>query len=345
MKKLFGINCRIISAIICIILTFSLVFTLCSCKKNGEDVISSNSTYAFNDSSIDEANETDSSNETEETEGTDSSSEDEASSNTSSTGSTSVLQNSTSTVGSAVQLPTATNPEGVEILGSGTKDDPYLELPKISDDYMSVTTVSIPAGKTVHYGIQRVVGTILTIENANAYVVYDGKRYDANGGKVSLEVVDAKALASDNIKFEIGNKGGVAASFKLIFTNKTGSRENPTVIKTTGTNNTVNLEADNSVGHYYKYVAEKAGKLRFYISSNADSVISVTDNSTSKNIIGNYIKSSNQLTDPDQGDAVVEYIELDVTKGAEIIISVGATPNKRGKFPAASITWSVKYGA
>lgn len=328
-----------ITRILSLALALLMMFVFCSCKKSGDsDATSSDSTYMVNSTGGE-----DNSSETVSDVSADSSEENVSSEDTSSSQQT--QSSSSGATSSAVQLPTTTNPAGKEILGSGTKADPYLELPNVSDDYMSVTTVSIPAGKTVHYGIQRVVGTILTIENANAYVVFNGTRYDAKNGKVSFEVADAKALASDNIKFEIGNKGTAAASFKLVFTNKTGSRENPTTVKTLGTNVTVNLEADNGTGHYYKYIAEKAGKLRFYMSSTADSVISVTDNATSKNIMGNYTKSTGKLTDPDNGDAVVEYIELEVAKGDEIIINVGATPNKRGKYPAATITWSAKYGA
>jgi len=328
-----------ITRVLSLVLALLMMFVFCSCKKSGDsDATSSDSTYTVNST-----NEEDVSSETVSDVSSDSS--EDAVSSDDAPSSSQTPSSSSGATSSVVQLPTTTNPAGKEILGSGTKADPYLELPNVSDDYMSVTTVSIPAGKTVHYGIQRVVGTILTIENANAYVVFNGTRYDAKNGKVSFEVADAKALASDNIKFEIGNKGTAAASFKLVFTNKTGSRENPTTVKTLGTNVTVNLEADNGTGHYYKYIAEKAGKLRFYMSSTADSVISVTDNATSKNLIGNYTKSTGKLTDPDNGDAVVEYIELEVAKGDEIIINVGATPNKRGKYPAATITWSAKYGA
>lgn len=332
MKNLFNKNnIRSLSAVVCLLLVLSIVFSLCSCKKKDiEDNTSSDVTYSMDNSDATETTSNDTSEEEE------SSSEDATSSEESkptSSGETSSVQ----------QLPTTENADGEEILGSGTKNEPYLELPNVHDDYMNVTTISIPAGKSVYYGIQRVVGTILTINNANAYVVYDGTRYDAVGGKVTFEVINEKALASDNIIFEVGNKGSQAASFEIRFTNKTGSRENPTVIKTLGANNTVKLEEGNSTGHYYKYVAEKAGKIRFYMSATADSVISVTDNSTSKNIIGNFAKKSGELTDPDQGDAVVEYIELDVTKGAEIIINVGTIPSKRGNYNANQITWSGKY--
>lgn len=321
--------------VLCLALAILMAFAFCACKKNADsDVTSSDATYTANNTEgEDNSSDTvsDASSETSDV----TSSEDTFSANQ--------PQSSSQAPSSSVtQLPTTTNPQGVEILGAGTKDNPYLELPNVSDNFMSVTTVSIPTGKTVFYGIQRVVGTILTIENPNAYVIFNGKRYDAVGGKVSFEVADAKALASDNIMFEIGNKGA-AASFKLIFTNKTGSRENPTIVSSLGSNITSNIVADNSSGVWYKYTAAKAGKLCFYMSSIADGVISVTNNTTSKNEIGNFTKSTGKLTNPDDGDAVIEYVELEVAKGDEVVINVGVTPNKRGKYLAAKITWSIKY--
>lgn len=325
-----NINIRRISAILCVLLSLCVVMSLCSCKKNNseDDSTSSGTSYSVDDSSMPEIDDASSAEDASSEESSDEQPSSDASDGGSSTGS------------SAVQLPTATNPEGEEILGSGTKADPYLELPNIADTHMSVKTISIPAGKSVFYGIQRVAGTILTVENANAYVVYEGKRYDAQGGKVSFEVVAPKALASDNILFEIGNKGGAAATFTLVFTNKTGSRENPTVAAM-GKSYNVSLNAEDSTGHYYKYIAEKAGKIRFKVSGTVDSTISVTNNTNSKNLIGNYV--SKKLVDPDNGDAVVEYIELEVAKGDEIIINVGTLPNKRGKIVANTITWSASF--
>ena len=327
MKKIFNTK-----ALVCLLMTLCMVASLCACKVtvDVDDTSSDSVTFTVDDDS--------------KVEGADATSSEEEDAVSSDAGSSDTAQDSSSTASTgASQLPTATNPEGEEILGSGTKSDPYLELPNVTDEYMSVKTVSIPAGKSVYYGIQRVVGTILTINNANAYVVYNGTRYDAVGSKVSFEVIDAKALASDNIIFEIGNKGSAATSLEIRFTNKIGSRENPTVVTKLGTDYTVNLEEDNSTGHNYKYIAEKAGKLRFTISATADSVISITDNSTSKNVIGNYTKKSGELTDPDQGDAVVQYVEIEVTKGAEILINVGTTPNKRGKYSTNKITWNGKF--
>ena len=229
------------------------------------------------------------------------------------------------------QQTLTTNPSGEEILGQGSSGNPYLEIP---GDDMTLTTVSIPAGKSLFYDIYRVGGMILTVNNANAYIVCDGTRYDAKGGVVSFKVPNA--LASDSVSFEIGNKGSSAASFKLIFANPTGSYANPTIISTLGGSISLSLEEGNEVGHFYKYKAAKNGTIRFYITeSSVDSMLAVTNN----NSMVQRTTESDVLTD----ESGRTYVELEVKSGDELIINIGAKPNKRGKYPAADIKWMAEY--
>ena len=231
----------------------------------------------------------------------------------------------------ATQQPTATNPSGEEILGAGSKNQPYLETPDLNS--MTLTTVSVPAGKTLYYGIYRVGNMILTINDANAYVIEsNGTRHNASGGKVTFTVEDA--LASDYVLFQIGNNSGSAKSFTIKFSNPTGSYQNPTSAKM-NTNVTVNLSAGDSDGHWYKYVAERTGKIKFYLLTSPD-----------KNglIVTNNRNSAQRTTEADaQVDSQGTYIELEVQQGDEILINVAAKPNQRGKYPAATITWCGKY--
>lgn len=231
----------------------------------------------------------------------------------------------------ATQQPTATNPNGEEILGAGSKDQPYLETPNL--DNMTLTTVSVPAGKTLYYGIYRVGNMILTINDANAYVIEsNGTRHNASGGKVSFTVEDA--LASDYVLFQIGNNSGSAKSFTIKFSNPTGSYQNPTTAKMSS-NITVNLSAGDSDGHWYKYIAERTGKIRFYLLTSPDS---------NGLIVTNNRNSAQRTTEADaQVDSQGTYIEIDVQQGDEIFINVAAKPNNRGKYPAATITWCGKY--
>lgn len=236
---------------------------------------------------------------------------------------------STTTSTTTEPTPTATNPDGEEILGEGSKDQPYLEYP---DENMTVDTASIPAGKSLHYEIYRVGGMILTVDSPKAYVVYEGKRYNAVGGVVTVEI--GSALASAPIHFEIGNTGSSATSFTLQFTNPVGSYMNPVKVTTLGTANEVSLPAGTESGYYYKYIAEKDGTVRFYLTASQDSILLATNNRNS----AQRTTEADGLTD-DQG----EYVELEVQKGDEILINVGAKPNARGKYPAVDISWRGVY--
>ncbi len=230
------------------------------------------------------------------------------------------------------------NPDGVEIYGTGTADDPYIETPDAESH--TVKTLSIPAGKSVFYSIYRVGGRILTINDANAYVVCDGTKHTASGGKVSFKVVDA--LASDAIAFEIGNTGSAAASFTITFTDIEGSMANPTIIKNAGAEVALNLEEGNETGHFYKYTAEQTGTLKLYLLGDdtvtEKSVLLATNNSS-------FVTRSTDS--PEEGEVKTDdsgtYIELAVEKGDEIAITVGTKPNKRGKYPAIQIKWLAKY--
>ena len=216
-----------------------------------------------------------------------------------------------------------------EILGSGTKDDPYLIFP---GEDMTMSTFEIPAGKSHYYSIYRVGGLDLTLESKDAYVICDGTRYDAEKGKVAFRIIDA--MASDAVAFEIGNKGSSAQAFEISFANPTGTYANPVKVSL-GTDYSISLEKNNEIGYYYKYTAEKDGTLRFEMTATKESVVVVTNN-----------RNSAQRTTEDDGETAddgTKFVEIEVQKGDELIINVGAKPNKLGKYPATDITWNCDY--
>ncbi len=230
----------------------------------------------------------------------------------------------------AVQKPTATNPDGDEILGAGSKDQPYLETP--GSDF-AVTTAKVPAGKALYYDIYRVGGMYLTINDADAYVICNGTKYTAKNGKVSFKVPNA--LASDAVSFQIGNNGSSAKSFTIKFANLKGSYANPEKISKLTGEFEKSLAAGVETGYYYEYKAEKTGTIRFYITATKDSILVVTNNRNS----AQRTTEADILTDEDGN----EYIEVEVQKGDELMINIGAMPNKRGKYPATDITWRGVY--
>lgn len=220
-----------------------------------------------------------------------------------------------------------TKPNGEEILGAGTKDEPYQEIPNF--DTMSLETVSVPAGGTLYYSIRGIAGKWLTIEDEDAYVIEsDGEtRHDAKNGKVGFTVENA--MANEYIILQIGNKGTEAKSFTIKLADIKGTYQKPEIITTLSGEKS--LAKGDEDGYYYKYKATKTGKLRFYISYTADSDITVQNLTTS---------AVRNFTSDGTG---AEYIELDVTAGDEVLIQICAIPNKRFIYPATTITWRGEY--
>ncbi len=91
---------------------------------------------------------------------------------------------------------------------------------------VSFSSGKVPAGKTLYYRITTIKGKCLCIEDKDAYIVCDGKTYNAGAdGKV---LVDIK---SEELEIAIGNKATSAKSFKVIVDEAPlGSYGNPYVV-------------------------------------------------------------------------------------------------------------------
>ena len=211
-----------------------------------------------------------------------------------------------------------------EIIGSGTEDDPYLLFP---DENQRLETYSIPAGETQHYAIYRVGGTVLTAESDDIEITYGGVTYTAKKGKVSFEI--AYALASEAIPFAIKNTDKSDAVFTISFESPLGTMSNPEKVTNVSKKNEVSIPAGNETGYHFLYVAEKDGTLRLYMESSVAALMSVTNNSN----------SANRTSDETDND----YVEIEVKKGDELVIVVGAQRDKRNKIPAVDISWNAVY--
>ena len=231
------------------------------------------------------------------------------------------------------QKPITTTPDGIEILGTGTADDPYEVIPDINA--MTVTTLPIPAGETRYYAVRGAGNMWVSINDGDAYVIEsNGNRRNPSGGSVGFKAENA--IASEYVLFQIGNSGSSEKSFTIKFSNIKGSWQNPERISSAG-QYTVHLYAGEEVGYHYKYVAEKAGAIRFYIVAESSTCgLTVTNNS-------NMAQRSFQAEV--QEDEKGRYVELEADKvsaGDEIVIIVCAE-KYRGEIPAADVTWEIVY--
>lgn len=254
----------------------------------------------------------------------------------SSTAATTTAGSEGSQGGQSTDAPVAVNPDGEEIIGAGSSSQPYLETP---DSSMTVTTVKVPAGKALYYDIYRVGGKYLEINDSDAYVIYEGTRYDANGGSVSFVV--GSALASDAVSFQIGNSGSSAKSFEICFYDLYGSFDNPEIIdKMNAKWITTDLYAGNDAGYNYKYTAEKTGTLRFYVKNALDEFLfSATRNMYSDGML---IPVQSTFVDNVKSDSNGNYIEVEVVKGETVTIAVSSYP-MGAYYPAVTVQWYGTY--
>lgn len=221
------------------------------------------------------------------------------------------------------QKPITTTPDGEEILGAGSKEQPLEVIPDAEGGSLVLETIEVPAGKTVYYLIQRVGGMYFNIEDSGLYVI------DSAGNRHDSSFVIENAMANENVLFQIGNSSNSNKKFTLRFTNLDGTYQNPQVISELGASKS--LAKGDQVGWYYKYKATATGTIRFYISYTKESDLIVTNLNTSA--VRNFTSDANGA----------EYIEIAVTAGDELLIQVCAVPDKRWQYPATDITWRGEY--
>lgn len=226
------------------------------------------------------------------------------------------------------------NPYGVEIFGSGTKEDPYVDTPNA--DTHILKTLTIPANSSVYYSVYRTAGKELTINNANAFVVYEGTKYTAEGGKVNFVVKEPKNyLPNSPLLFEIGNTSASPVNLDLIFADVVGSWDQSATTNILQKNITSFEGGKEQSEIYYEYVAENSGVLHFYFTDTLNTTESFefyVQNNTGATIQKN---NSEDLTEA--GDNSFE-VELSVSKGDHIKIYFANSKSGRN-YLKTNIEW------
>ncbi len=341
-----------------LILTIILVLSLLVGCRNSDDNLTSDSSelsdvvYSSDDTTVNETVDTESNNSTVSSEDettseiTSNSSEETPSNNIVSVGDDDV-QNNTS---SEENLP-PTYIEEDEDKDNNSSDDTVTEKDGYSGETFATSpnaqgklvTVKIAANSSVFYKISRASNKVLTINNANAYVIYNGTKYEAKNGVLSF-LVKSDELASAQIMFEIGNKGSKSESFTVIFTSELGTSDNPEEIKSIDNKFTTTVKKDNDQGYFYKYKASNTGKIRFYLLSDAKKC---------KLSVGQSLKNMNNVVAWGISDVIEEatyylvskdntgvYIEFDVNNGDEFTISV-CPLGDAGADSSVTIEWKI----
>lgn len=175
--------------------------------------------------------------------------------------------------------------------------------------------VSVDAGKEPYYQSYGVSGTTLTIENADAYVIYNGTTYNAVDGVVKV------AVTSENprmpVVYQIGNNGNATATFSVDFAYPAGHQMNPAALEGYAT---AEIAEGNAQGYFYTYTAEADGIFTFVVNGAMTTDYQQCGWSYTVNNMTKYAYGSNH-TSGDELVAPVEFVKVSTGDVIEIVVN------------------------
>lgn len=194
------------------------------------------------------------------------------------------------------------------------------------------TTESIPAGKSVYYNLFRAAGMILTVKDADAYIIYNGTTYTADDSGVVTVQLETPMMPMMPMVIQVGNNDTSAKAFTVELIYPVGSQMNPAQL-VLGENTAV-LEAGDPDGWFYTYTAEEDGKL--IITMPEGMGWTYTLNNLTAGIYGDI-----QWSD---SDPVVNPGEVTVSQGDEIQLTVNTyDPANMFASPAGTLVLDVAF--
>lgn len=207
--------------------------------------------------------------------------------------------------------------------GNGTKEYPY-------EEYRTEFEAEVEAGAEVYYQMYRVNGMILEIADEDAYVMYEGKKYEPVDGKVSLVLKTADTYTP--AVFAIGNRSGVKEKFTATVSFRQGSAGNPFVMNLGAF--AAKVEAGNEEGIYYTYTATENGTFSLQCTG-------VTTGVKYDFSLYNTVTSAlHNLSSDGEGDGTVSIL---VNAGDVVQISVGVLPNDDNEIPATDFNFKASF--
>ena len=159
-----------------------------------------------------------------------------------------------------------TEPEETVIIPAGQVSNPYAEV--IQEYPAGFESVCVPGNSTVAYAVFVHDGAELTIENADAYVIHNGKTYESADGVVKL------SLSAENgapALLQLGNKALSEKAFTLSFKDALGEPTNPQILEKFD-ELTVELGEDDKTGYIFQWTAKEEGNVTFNVAQITENV-------------------------------------------------------------------------
>ncbi|MBO5129077.1 MAG: hypothetical protein J6B95_01865 [Oscillospiraceae bacterium] len=206
-----------------------------------------------------------------------------------------------------------TEPEVLEVDAPGTVNNAYTEFLSVGEETeVSVGSVMIPVEGEIFYNFYQANGMVLNIEDADAYVVYDGNTYEADeNGLVMVKLTAVDEVTP--VSVQLGNKSDAEEIYTMKFAAPMGTMQNPEVLEDIASM-TVKLNADYPDGYYYSWTAEFNCNLAFRVES-------VTPEEVQYDVSITVGEQTVSLADSADGT-----ISVDLLTGDEAIIHVAVTP-------------------
>ncbi|MBR3769319.1 MAG: hypothetical protein IKL06_02185, partial [Lachnospiraceae bacterium] len=199
-------------------------------------------------------------------------------------------------------------------------------------------TQEVRAGKQVYF-TGRIGGMILTVTGENAYVVYEGQRYDAVDGKVSVPMADNGFFYWP--AFSIGNAGDETVVYNVAITYPAGHQMNPEVIEEVDVFANYydgSLAANNTTGYFYTHTVAETGTMDFSFAEVTEGVvgdISVQNQNT--------YQMFTLDADGEEDMWGNKVLTVPVTAGDVLVINVVALPDANWNWPAMDYSMAVSF--
>ena len=181
----------------------------------------------------------------------------------------------------------------------------------------------VEAGKSVFYNVFNVSGMIMTVNDANVSIKYDGKTYTPENGKIEIKVQAPDTYTP--VALEIINTGSANKTFKVKFSFIKGTLGDPYALELGDF--ITDLEEGNESGIYYTYTATKAGKLVLKL-------INVSGGADADCVLYNLNTYAQRALKLDGSENVVS---IKVNVGDVVQVIVCTVPDSTFKYPAASV--------
>lgn len=186
-------------------------------------------------------------------------------------------------------------------------------------------TEVIPAGGKLEYVIGNIAGQIVTIEDPDAAIIYNGITYEAVDGVVTVQTEEGMYYGAMT-SLTIVNNGEEDKAFSISYAYPVGDLNNPDTVE--AGDHTIALEENSE--YYYNWTAPDDGEMTFTMNSESGWQYTVNPMSGGEN---HYCDD----------DPVVTSETLRVSKGEEVMIVVANYDPTAWPYPAVELDFTIAF--